>query len=60
MSCVWCLVMLEYGVPYMKVFDDHRGAVHLAKNTGTTCSKHMDIRHRFLRDLVFKKDISVQ
>lgn len=48
-------------MPCMEVLEENQGAVHLGKNMVTTSnSKHINTRHRFLREMVFKRDISVQ
>ena len=47
-------------MPYFPVFEDNQGAVQLAQNPITNSnSKHIDVRHHFLRELVRQKDIKV-
>ena len=42
------------------VFVDSQGAVQLAQNPVTNAnSKHIDVRHHFLRELVRQRDIKV-
>ena len=56
-----CRFMLpDVGMPCIPVFKDNEGAVQLAKNPITNSnSKHIDVRHHFLRDLVRLKEISI-
>ena len=57
---VWCFALPSRAVPCMNVYEDNQGAVHLVKNTVTTSnSKHIDIRHHFMRELVFGGEIVV-
>ena len=43
------------------IYEDNQGAIFLAKNRQVgICTKHIDIRHHFLRDMVEEKDIDVQ
>ena len=47
-------------VPCFPVFEDNQGAVQLAQNPVTNSnSKHIDVRHYFLRALVRQRDIKV-
>ena len=42
------------------VFEDNQGAVQLAQNPVTNSnSKHIDVRHHFLRELVHQGDIKI-
>ena len=42
------------------VFEDNQGALQLSKNTvSNSNSKHIDVRHHFLRELVRQGDIIV-
>ena len=48
-------------VPCFLVFEDNQGAVKLAQNPITNSnSKHIDVRHHFLRELVRQRDIKVE
>ena len=48
------------GMPCIPVFEDNQGAVQLAQNPITNSnSKHIDVRHHFLRELVGRKEISI-
>ena len=43
------------------IYKDNQGAIFLAKNTQVGIrTKHIDIRHHFLRDMVEEKDIDIQ
>ena len=45
-------------MPCFPVFEDNQGAVQLAQNPITNSnSKHIDVRHHFLRELVRQRDI---
>ena len=47
-------------MPCFPVFNDNQGVVQLAQNPVTKSnSKHIDVRHRFLRELVRPRDIKV-
>ena len=48
------------GMPCFPVFKDNQGAFQLSKNpVSNSNSKHIDVRHHFLRELVRKGEISV-
>ena len=52
---VWSLVLFCLGSACITVFEDMRGARHLAHNpVCASNSKHIDVRHHFLRELVLK------
>ena len=47
-------------MPCFPVFEDNQGAVQFAQNPITNSnSKHIDVRHHFLRELVRQRDIKV-
>ena len=47
-------------MPCFPIFEDNQGAVQLAQNPITNSnSKHIDVRHHFLRELVRQRDIKV-
>ena len=47
-------------MPCFPVFEDNQGAVQLAQNPVTNSnSKHIDVRHHFLRELVRQRGIKV-
>ena len=47
-------------MPCFPVFEDNQGAVQLAQNRITNSnSKHVDVRHHFLLELVCQRDIKV-
>ena len=55
--------LLDYGVVVEKVplLYDNESVVKLANNpVQHSCTKHIDIRHHFLRDHVAKNDISLE
>ena len=47
-------------MPCFPFFEDNQGAVQLEQNPVTNSnSKHIDVRHHFLRELVRQRDIKV-
>ena len=47
-------------MPCFLVFEDNQGAVQLAQNpVSNSNSKHIDVRHRFLIELVRQRDVKV-
>ena len=57
---VWRFVLLVDSIPCFPVYEDNQGAVNLSQNpVSNSNSKHIDVRHHFLRELVRQRDISV-
>ena len=57
---VWRFMLPGKGVPCFPIFEDNQGAVQLSQNpVSTSNSKHIDVRHHFLRELVRQGSISV-
>ena len=57
---VWHFVLPAVGMPCIPVFEDNEGAVQLAQNPITNSnSKHIDVRHHFLGELVERKEVSI-
>ena len=57
---VWRFMLPSKVMPYFPVFEDNQGAVKLAQNPSTNSnSKHIDVRHHFLRELVRQRDIKI-
>ena len=58
---VWRFMMLpDKGMPCFPVFEDNQAALQLSKNpVSNSNSKHIDVRHYFLRKLVRQGDIIV-
>ena len=47
-------------IPCFPIFEDNQGAVQLSQNpVSNPNSKHIDVRHHLLRELVRQGDISV-
>ena len=48
------------GMPCFPVIENNQGALQLSKNpVSNSNSKHINVRHHFLRELVRQSDISV-
>ena len=57
---VWLFMLPSKVMPCFPIFEDNQGAVQLTQNPITNSnSKHIDVRHNFLRELVRQKDIKV-
>ena len=57
---VWRFMLPEMVMPCIPVFEDNEGAIQIAKNPVTNSnSKHIDVRHHFIRGLVARKEISL-
>ena len=56
----WRLMLPSKVMPCFPVFEGNQGAVQLAQNPVTNSnSKHIDVRHHFLRELVRQRNIKV-
>ena len=57
---VWRFMLPRKVMSCFPVFEDNQGAVQIAQNSVTnSSSKHIDVRHHFLRELVRQRDIKV-
>ena len=57
---VWRFMIPGKGMLCFPVFEDNQGALQLSKNPGSNSnSKHIDVRHHFLREFVRQGDICV-
>ena len=58
---VWNSMLPGKGMPCFPIFEDNQGTVQLSQNpvSKNSNSKHIDVRHHFLRELVRQGDISV-
>ena len=57
---IWRFMLPSKVMLCFPVFEDNQGAVQLAQNPITNSnSKHIDVRHHFLRELVRQRDIKV-
>ena len=57
---VWRFMLPSKVMPCFPFFEDNQGAVQLAQNPVTNSySKHIDVRHHFLQELVHQRDIKV-
>ena len=47
-------------MPYIPLFEDNEGAIQIAKHPiSNSNSKHIDVRHHLLRELVERKEIEI-
>ena len=57
---VWLFFLPRAKMPLIPVFEDNEGAISLATNPVTNSnSKHIDVRHHFLREKVNRDEIKV-
>ena len=55
---VWRFMLLRVDMPCIPLFEDNEGAIQIAKHQiSNSNSKHIDVRHHFLRELVERKVI---
>ena len=60
MRYIWSFTFPDRDVGCTTIFEDNVGALHLANNPATTPnSKHIDIRHLFLRERVANGEFRV-
>ena len=58
---VWHFMIPGKKMPCFLVFEDNQGTLQLSQNPASSLnSKHIDVRHHFLRELVREGDISVK
>ena len=59
MTQVWCF-MPKARMPCIAVYEDNEGAIQIAKHPiSNSNSKHIDVRHHFLKELEERKDIEI-
>lgn len=57
---VWCFFLPNFGDPCIRVFGDNNGTIQMVVSPVTTStSKHIDIRHHFLRELVEAGEVEI-
>ena len=57
---VWRFMLPGKGMPCFPIFEDNQGEAQLSQNpVSNSNSKHIDVRHHVLRELVRQGDISV-
>ena len=57
---VWRFMLPRVGMPSIPLFEDNESAVQIAKHPiSNSNSKHIDVRHHFLRELVESKEIEI-
>ena len=57
---IWRFMLPSKVMPCFPAFEDNQGSVQLAQNPVTNSnSKHIDVRHHFLRELIPQGDIKV-
>ena len=50
---VWCFMLPKARMPCIAMYEDYEGAIQIAKHPiSNSNSKHIDVRHHFLRELV--------
>ena len=54
-----CFIFPDRDVGCTTIFEDNVGALHLANPATTPRSKHIDIRHHFLRERVANREFRV-
>ena len=60
MCSVWSFMLPDRAKPCLQVYEDNAGAIQLAENPlSSSNSKHIDVRHHFLREHVFSGSISI-
>ena len=57
---VWCFMLPKARMPCIAMYEDNEGAVEIAKQPiSNSNSKHIDVRHHVLRELVERKEIDI-
>ena len=57
---VWCVALPKARMPCIAMYEDNEGAIQIAKHPiSNSNSKHIDVRHHFLRELVERKEIEI-
>ena len=58
---VWSFIFPGFGTMCITVFEDNEGAKNLAQQNPvrTSNSKHIDVLHHFLRELIFKGEFVI-
>ena len=46
-------------MPCIAMYEDNEGAIQIAKPISNSNSKHIDVRHHFLRELVERNEIEI-
>ena len=55
---VWCFMLPKARMPCIAMYEDNEGAIRIATHPiSNSNSKHIDVRHRFLRELVKRKEV---
>ena len=57
---VWYFMLPKARMPCIAMYEDNEGAIQIAKHPiSNSNSKHIDVRHHFLRELVERKEIEI-
>ena len=57
---VYGFMLPKARMPCIAMYEDSEGAIQIAKHpTSNSNSKHIDVRHHFLRELVERKEIEI-
>ena len=56
----WCFTLPKARMPCVAMYEDNEGAIQIANHPiSNSSSKHSDVRHHFLRELVERKEIEI-
>ena len=57
---VWYFMLPKARMPCIAMYEDNEGAIQIAKHPiSNSNSKHIDVRHHFLRELMERKEIEI-
>ena len=57
---VWRFMLPQAGMPCIPMYEDNAGSIQIANNpVSNSNSKHIDVRHHFLRELVDRKEMEI-
>ena len=57
---VLCFMLPKARMPCIAMYEDNESAIQIAKHpVSNSNSKHIDVRHHFLRELVERKEIEI-
>ena len=57
---VWCFMLPKARMPCIAMYEDNEGAIQIVKHPiSNSNSKHIDVRHLFLMELVERKEVEI-